>query len=163
MPFINLESSDGDMLKVDVDVITCSLTIKQLIDNLGVGDDSEVVPLKNISTEILQKVITWAEHHKDDLPSIEDDEDPPRERRTDDITTWDANFIKMEQIELFDLIVAANYLDITGLLDLGCKIVANMIKGKTADDIRAMFNLVNDLTPQEEEQIRKENEWCEEK
>lgn len=64
MPFINLESSDGDMLKVDVDVITCSLTIKQLIDNLGVGDDSEVVPLKNISTEILQKVITWAEHHK---------------------------------------------------------------------------------------------------
>ncbi|XP_021958771.1 S-phase kinase-associated protein 1-like [Folsomia candida] len=166
MPFINLESSDGERVKVDADVIKCSQTIKTLIENLGMedsDDDREVVPLQNVSTEVLHKVIAWAEHHKDDLPPIEDDEDPPRERRTDDITTWDANFIKMEQTQLFDLIVAANYLDISGLLDLGCKIVANMIKGKTAEEIRTMFDIENDLTPEDMEQIRKENEWCEEK
>ncbi|OXA63672.1 S-phase kinase-associated protein 1 [Folsomia candida] len=163
MPFVNLESSDGDLVKVDVDVIKCSVTINALIEHLGLEDDNEVVPLQNVGTETLHKVLAWAKHHKDDLPSVDDDEDdPPRERRTD-ITTWDANFIKMEQIQLFDLILAANYLDISGLLDLGCKIVADMIKGKTADEIRTMFNIVNDLTPQEQEQIRKENEWCEEK
>ena len=36
-----------------------------------------------------------------------------------------------------------------------------MIKGKTPEEIRVMFNIKNDLTPEEEEQIRKENDWCE--
>lgn len=38
-----------------------------------------------------------------------------------------------------------------------------MIKGKTPDEIRKQFNIKNDFTVAEEEQIRKENEWCEEK
>ena len=50
-----------------------------------------------------------------------------------------------------------------GLLDFTCKTVANMIKGKTPEEIRKTFNIKNDFTPSEEEQVRKENEWCEEK
>lgn len=46
--------------------------------------------------------------------------------------------------------------------DVGCKTVANMIKGKAPEEIRKLFNIVNDFTPEEEEQIRKENEWAEE-
>lgn len=57
---------------------------------------------------------------------------------------------------------AANYLDIKGLLDVGCKTVANMIKGKSPEEIRKTFNIQNDFTPEEEDQIRRENEWAEE-
>ena len=57
---------------------------------------------------------------------------------------------------------AANYLDIKALLDVGCKTVANMIKGKSPDEIRKTFNIQNDFTPEEEDQIRRENEWAEE-
>jgi len=60
-----------------------------------------------------------------------------------------------------DNVQAANYLDIKGLLDVTCKTVANMIKGKSPDEIRRTFNIKNDFTPEEEEQIRKENAWCE--
>lgn len=45
------------------------------------------------------------------------------------------------------------------ILITGCKTVANMIKGKSVEEIRKTFNIVNDFTPEEEEQIRKENEW----
>ena len=34
--------------------------------------------------------------------------------------------------------------------DLGCKTVANMIKGKTPEEIRQTFNIVNDFTAEEE-------------
>lgn len=54
-------------------------------------------------------------------------------------------------------------MDIKGLLDVTCKTVAEMIKGKTPEEIRRTFNIKNDFTPNEEEQVRKENDWCEEK
>jgi S-phase kinase-associated protein 1 len=53
-------------------------------------------------------------------------------------------------------------LDIKQLLDVGCKTVANMIKGKSPEEIRKTFNIQNDFTPEEEDQIRRENEWAEE-
>lgn len=37
--------------------------------------------------------------------------------------------------------------------DVGCKTVANMIKGKTPEEIRKLFNIVNDFTPEEEVRV----------
>jgi S-phase kinase-associated protein 1 len=71
--------------------------------------------------------------------------------------------LKIDQGTLFELILASNYLDIKGLLNVTCKSVANMMKGKTPEEIRKTFNITNDFSPEEEEQVRKENEWCEEK
>ena len=49
----------------------------------------------------------------------------------------------MDQGTLFELISAANYLDIEKLLDMACKTVANMIKGKTADEIHNNFSILH--------------------
>lgn len=46
---------------------------------------------------------------------------------------WDAEFVKVDQSTLFDLILAANYLNIKSLLDLTCQTVAQMIKGKSPE------------------------------
>jgi len=162
MPSIQLQSSDGEVFKVDTGIAKQSVTIKTMLEDLGVEeDDEEVVPLPNVNAAILKRVIQWCSYHKDDPAPPEDDEN--KEKRTDDISSWDADFLKVDQGTLFELILAANYLDIKGLLDVTCKTVANMIKGKTPEDIRKTFNIKNDFTPSEEEQVRKENEWCEEK
>ena len=83
--------------------------VKSSLDRLGLQDE-EVVPLPNVNAAILKKVIQWASYHKDDPPLPEDDEN--KEKRTDDICSWDADFLKVDQGTLFELILAANYLDI---------------------------------------------------
>eukprot|EP00967_Tisochrysis_lutea_P073290 scaffold98086_cov31-Tisochrysis_lutea.AAC.1 len=81
----------------------------------------------------------------------------------DDKNTWDKDFVKVDDETLFNLILAANYLDIKSLLDLTCKTVADEIKGKTPEEIRTRFNIKNDFTPEEEEEVKRENAWCEER
>lgn len=68
---------------------------------------------------------------------------------------------QLDQSLLFELIIAANFLDIRGLLDLTCKAAANLIRGRSVEEIRKKFNIKNDFTPQEEEQLLRENAWAE--
>lgn len=35
-----------------------------------------------------------------------------------------------------------------------------MIKGKTPEEIRKTFDIKNDFTPEEEEDVRRENQWA---
>lgn len=78
------------------------------------------------------------------------------------VQEWYSQFITVDQEMLFELILAANYMDIKPLLDLTCATVASMIKGKSPEEIRKTFNIVNDFTAEEEAQVREENKWCEE-
>ena len=117
MPIIKLQSNDGEVFPVDIDIAKQSLTIKQMLEDLDAKeDDDEVVPLSNVKAATLKKVIQWATHHKDDPPLSEDDEN--REKRTDDISSWDMEFLKGDQGVLFDIFFAANYLDIKANLEL---------------------------------------------
>ncbi|KAH7863119.1 hypothetical protein Vadar_013537 [Vaccinium darrowii] len=74
--------------------------------------------------------------------------------------SYDSEFVDKDQTALFDLIRAANYLEVKGLLGLLCQKVADMIKDMTSEEVRRMFNIVNDFTPEEEENVRKENAWA---
>ncbi|GJT90706.1 SKP1-like protein 1B [Tanacetum coccineum] len=78
----------------------------------------------------------------------------------EELKSFDANFVKVDQGTLFDLIPATNYLNIKSLLDLTCQTVVDMIKGKTPEEIRKTFNIKNDFTSEEEEEVRKKNAWA---
>lgn len=64
----------------------------------------------------------------------------------------------MDQGTLFELILAANYLDIPNLLNAACMTVANMIKGRTTEEIRQTFHITNDFSPSEEDLMTMESE-----
>jgi S-phase kinase-associated protein 1 len=61
-------------------------------------------------------VVEYAEYHKNDPAPSTDDEKP---KSSDDIGEWDRELMNVDQETLFELILAANYLDMKGLLDLG--------------------------------------------
>jgi len=156
---VTLKSCDEAEFKVDIPVASRSILLKNMIEDVGETDQS--IPLPNVNEKVLKKVLEWCEHHVND-PQPANDDDESRRRNTE-IDDWDQKFLNVEQDMLFEIILAANYLDIKQLLDIGCKTVANMIKGKTPEEIRSTFNIVNDFTQDEEDQIRKENEWAEDR
>lgn len=164
MPMIKLRSSDEKIFDVDVEIAKRCETIKNMLDDLGVedGDEQDSIPvrLSEVNALTLRKVLEWAEHHKDDALEADDNKN---EKKSNDISQWDADFLAVENSILFDLILAANFLNVKGLFQTAAKTLALMLKDKTPDEIRAKFSIENDLTDAENEKIREEMEWCKEK
>jgi len=157
---VTLTTSDNADLTVEREVAERSILIKNLLEDIG--DNGDAIPIPNVNEAVMKKVLEWCEQHRKDPPASQDDDADSRKKSTD-IDEWDQKFMQVDQEMLFEIILAANYLDIKALLDVGCKTVANMIKGKSPDEIRKTFNIQNDFTPEEEDQIRRENEWAEDR
>ena len=147
-----LQSQEGQEFKVEVKIAKLSETMKNLIEDIGI---EEPIPVPNVTGKILSKVVEWSKYHSEHPTAA-------NEKPTENIISWDAEFCKVDHSTLFELILAANFLNIKDLLNLTCNVVASMIKGKTPEEIRKTFNIVNDFTADEEMQVRKENEWVEE-
>jgi S-phase kinase-associated protein 1 len=66
-----------------------------MLEDLGMDEDNEGVLLPSANSTILKKVIEWATYHKDDPPTPDDDEN--EDKGTVDISSWDADFMKIDQ------------------------------------------------------------------
>ncbi|XP_019168265.1 PREDICTED: SKP1-like protein 1A [Ipomoea nil] len=151
---IMLRSSDGEMFEVEETVALEMHTIKCMIDDECVDN---TIPITNITSKILAMVIEYCKYH---VEAAAEAKTNPEDAPAKDTKEFDANFIKVDHNTLFDLIMAANFLNIKSLLDLTTQAVADMIKDMSPEEVRKIFNIQNDFTPEEEEQIRKENAWA---
>ena len=97
---ITLMSSDGEAFEVEAAVALESQTIKPMIE-----DDcaDSVIPLPNVTSKILAKVIEYCKKHVDS-PKTED------RSAEDELKIWDAEFVKVDQPVLFDLILVSSLL-----------------------------------------------------
>lgn len=159
---VKLILDDTTTFEVDIKIAQMMQTVKDMMADLPSSEAMDI-PLPNITNKVLTKVLEYLKYHENDAPSNENDEvDLTKSAKQHDSTIndkWDVEFVNMDNSLLFEIILAANYLNVRSLLNVCCKAVANMIKGKTPEEIRKHFGIVNDFTPEEEEQVRKENEW----
>merc|ERR1711998_705567 len=86
-------------------------------------------------------------HHQGTEPAIIDK--PLRNKKMSENVKdkWDAPFIdgitEKSKQALYDLILAANYMDIKALLHLGCAKVASLIKGQPLEKIKDILDPKN--------------------
>ena len=153
---VKLLCCDGEEVEIDKDVAEKSVLIKGLIDD----SPDEQIPLPNVKRPILEKVIDFCKHIKDH-PAPEIEKPLKSVDMASVVDPWYADYINLEQEVLFELIMASNYLDIKPLLELSCAKVASLIKNKSIQEIRKFFNIENDFSPEEEQQIMEENKWAE--
>ncbi|KAI3745236.1 hypothetical protein L1987_58344 [Smallanthus sonchifolius] len=138
-----ITTSGGEKFDVQLQVALQSETIRQMIA------DEIVLSFPNITGETMSKVLEYCNKHGAGNNITDDDE----------MRAFDEQFVEVDQKTLFDLVQAANHINTMSLLDLTCQTVGNMIKGKSPEEIRTTFNIKYEFTPEEEEEIRRENAW----
>jgi Skp1 family, dimerisation domain/Skp1 family, tetramerisation domain len=146
---VTLQTNDNVEFIIPVQVAKMSRTIADLMEDAI----DRAIPLSGVSSSVLARVIEYCTFHVNDpiVPVPVEQSNKDEEKRTDDISEWDLTFCNaMDRDTLFTVILAANYLDVSNLLIVLCKTVANMIKGKTPDELRTTFNITEDFTPEEE-------------
>jgi S-phase kinase-associated protein 1 len=149
---LTLLTSEGIKLSIDSKSAERSNLLKGLLQEYTEDTD---IPMPEIKSDILKKCIEYLSHYKDSEPR-EIPKPLPSANLLEVTDEWDVNFIGIDLDSVFDLINAASYLDVKPLLDLSCAKIASTMKGKSADEIRTMFNLENDLT---EDEIREFEEY----
>ncbi len=97
---VKLKSSDDEMFEVEEAVAFESQTVKNMIEDTGVDHP---IPLPNVSSKILAKVIEYCKYHVDNQKSTDDKPATPE----DEVKAWDQDFVKVDQATLFDLILVS--------------------------------------------------------
>ena len=143
---LTLVSSDNQKIQIDSKSAERSQLLKGFLADSAQKDE---IALTDIKSDILKKVVEYLVYYKDKTPK-EIPKHLPSSNLLEVIDEWDVNFINGIDLDnVFDLISAANYMDISSLLDLACAKIASLMKGKTPEEIRAMFNIECDLTEEE--------------
>lgn len=86
--------------------------------------------------------------------SKDDDNDTPNTAA--EKAAFDAQFVEMDRATAITVLLAANYMDVRGMVKLMCKAIADTIRGKTPEQVRLMYNLDpkdSDFTDEEKAEI----------
>lgn len=99
--------------------------------------------MPGIRGEILEHVFKYLQRHQGLEPAIV--EKPLRSRHMKEVCKdqWDAEFIDRigeNRAALYDLILAANYMDIKSLMYLGAAKTASLIKGQPLEKIKDILS-----------------------
>ncbi|PUZ73004.1 hypothetical protein GQ55_2G440300 [Panicum hallii var. hallii] len=160
---ITLQSADG----VERCVSAVAAELSMVLSGTNACADT-VIPLPNVATgKTLDTVIEYCIKHAAEPiigysdPSAAAGSSSVGTLVSEDLEKWDRKLVEgLSADDLHDLLIAANYLGINGLLDVVCQKAADMIKGKTTQQIRDTFNLTNDLTPADEAELRQLYAWA---
>mmetsp|Transcript_33984 Transcript_33984/g.44870 ORF Transcript_33984/g.44870 Transcript_33984/m.44870 type:complete len:193 (-) Transcript_33984:201-779(-) len=162
---ISLVTSDGESFQISKQIASVSELVRNLIeDSTEALQESKDIVLPNMKARVLSKVIEFCTHQIEEPMS-----DIPRpikfgKQVPDVVQEWYGNFITeivdaKNWLLLFELILAANSLDIKPLLDLTCATVGLLIMNKTPDQIRELFGMQSEFAPEIEQLLREENKW----
>ena len=153
-----LKSSDNVVKEVDSAILMKSKLLKGLIEDYQ-GDDEEI-PLNEVDAKNLDLILEYLEHYKETEPK----EIPkPFPERTDDeflkgILNDQWTFDYVQKISLEDhinLVNAANYLQIDGLINIIAAKLAHEMCNCEVEEARKKFGIECDMTEEEIAEIDK--------
>ena len=150
---IKLSSSDSKRLSLDIKAINNS----EFLKNFHQDFPNAEVNLKQINYSTLAKVTEFLEYHKNKKPKKIQRPLPKKDFR-ECVDEWDYKFINLDIEEIFELMLAANFLNIQSLLDLTSAKIVSIIRGKTPEEIRRILGMKKDIDEFNKNKIKKEGD-----
>jgi S-phase kinase-associated protein 1 len=158
---ITLKSSDGKVHRASVAAAQLSVILSGMIEEVVTDDEVVIVPLVDGPT--LVTVLEYCTKHAEVAAAARGTSAVAFATASKALEAWDRDFLdRLTMDALHDLFVASNFLEIQGLLNAIAQKAADVIKGKTTEQIRDAFNIVNDLTPEQEAtaaELRRKYTW----
>lgn len=140
MSKITLTTNDNIEIITNTHVIKCCDTLNTMLKYCKTDEENknciDVIPLLNISSDILTLILQWSEFHQNDQ-LVEIDE---INNNNNIIPIWDYNFLNMNSDVIFELLNASNYLNIKKLSDYIYKIIVNRIACMKEKELKEVFN-----------------------
>ena len=149
---VKLKSSDGKIFEVPIDILQKSKLFTDI--NQNDEDEENEIELKEVDGKNLERIIEYLKHYKD----IEPKEIPkPFPERTDDAflrsilnDDWTFDFLQnMTLEEAINLVNAANYLEIDGLINILAAKLAHEMCNCEVEEARRKFGIECDMTEEE--------------
>lgn len=149
-----LESSDGIRLEKGIEIVKVSKTLaNMLLDMDGLDFRENIIPIPNCDSLVLSNLLRWCELWIQN-------QNENSETKID--SSWQQEFVSDMDLKMsFDCILASNFLEIDSLLNVLIVKIRGMWESKSVEEIRTNFGIENDFTLEEENQIKRDNEWCE--
>lgn len=152
---ISLVSNDGQKFELESEAAKASKLIANTLED---SSETEEIPIEQVTGTILAKVIDYLKHIAEQPPTKI--EKPLKGEFNECVNDWECSFCDLENEQLFDVMMAANFMEVKPLLNLMCAKVASKIKGKNPDEAREAVGVVNDFEPEEYAKLYEENKWA---
>jgi len=157
---VKLKTSDNIIKEVDSDILMKSKLLRGLFEDLEPEELEEIIALNGVDSKNLDLVIKYLEHYKD----MEPKEIPkPFPERTDEEfmkgilnDQWTYDYLTNQTLEeLINLVNAADYLQIDGLINIIAAKLAHEKSNCTVEEARKKFGIECDMTEEEIAEIDK--------
>mmetsp|Transcript_5350 Transcript_5350/g.9821 ORF Transcript_5350/g.9821 Transcript_5350/m.9821 type:complete len:168 (-) Transcript_5350:3166-3669(-) len=154
---LSIITKEGVVVQVDARLTSLSGLIKSIVDDMA---SSEEIPIEALSTESLNLILEYFAHYDYSQPTAVPCPLPSADLR-EAIPSWDFEFISRFNLDsLCEFYNLVDYLQIPSLSELCAAAIASFFKGKTAAEVRVLFNMPSDLTPEIEEQLMLKYPWA---
>jgi hypothetical protein len=132
------------------------------------GEDDNRIPISassdalHVIKECLARQVASKDSDRYDVAAL--NEVALRRRPNDFLSAMDewlrARLTSLPLPLMYEVIRVAHFLNFPALFLSCCMVIASQLENKTVEEMRSTFHIENDFSPEEEEKLRKEYEWC---
>ncbi|KAI5777346.1 hypothetical protein EDC01DRAFT_624185 [Geopyxis carbonaria] len=149
---VELVAKDGKAITLPIEVAKRSGLIKGLFEVVEGSNYQEPIPIPKVNIDILAKVFDWCTmyelYERDKDVKKKEKHDKQNQETDDQFTEEEFNQKYFQQLEnegstalVFEIMMAANFLDVKPLLDVATSVIAKRIKAcQTAESVQEAFD-----------------------
>jgi len=170
--YFKIKTINGDIVNINLVALKNNTYIFNegnsiILNILKDTDDKDFVFEVKYSTKIMTLINEYLDYYKDyEIKYVYSDDDKTGVPVVKNLDIWDEIFFNdifnKSKSQMYELIIAANFLTIDTLIEDSTQYIANKMNKKSTEELRELLDIKNDITPEFIEKEKELGRWPEE-